>query len=125
MACGDDEPRVSLRRHRAACDPFDHREWWGFPLKGSQEPVDIVPLTLCLDEHPLAIVRHAATYAETRRQGVHTRTKAHSLDHALNPNLKPCSHDKSRSCLIYRLLVHGITTGTALANLGFPHGTIV
>src|SRR5712691_95129 len=31
---------------------------------------------------------------------------------------------RSLPCLAYRLLAHGITTGTALANLGFPHATI-
>jgi len=56
MAWGDDELGIPLRQHRVAGYPFDHREWWGFSLKGSQEPIDIVPLALCLDEHLLAIV---------------------------------------------------------------------
>ena len=68
----------------------------------------IVPLALCLDAHPLAIVRHAATQAKTGCQGVHARTEAHSLDNARNPNPEPCSHDKSRSRLLAR------QTGTAV-----------
>jgi hypothetical protein len=57
MAWGDDEPGVpALRRHRAAGYPLNHREWWGLPLKGNQEPLDIALLAFCLNAYPLAIV---------------------------------------------------------------------
>jgi hypothetical protein len=42
MARDDAEPGFFLRRYGTAGYPFDHCEWWGFPLKGSQKTVDIV-----------------------------------------------------------------------------------
>jgi hypothetical protein len=59
----------------------------------------MLPLALDLDEHPLAVVRYAASQAETSCQGVYEGTKAYYLDDAFNPNPEPRSHGTSRSCL--------------------------
>src|SRR5215467_11485545 len=86
---------MPLRGQLAVSDSRDHRQRWGFLLQGRQESLDIVPLALCRNDHPLAVVRHAATQAETGSQRVNERAKSHPLDDALNANLEPNDHRKS------------------------------